>query len=417
MANIRKSKFFYGWIVVLSTSLMFLFGAGVFFYGFGTFFNPIREEFGWSSAITAGAFTLYRLEGGIAAPAIGFGVERYGPRKLMVVGILIMGAGFLMMSITNSVLFFYVTFLVTSLGFSAAVGIVGQTAVSNWFITKRSQALGLTMAGAGLAGVIAPLLQYLISQYGWRAALVIIGIMVWAILLPLAGLVRGYPEEYGLLPDGVEPDDNAPDLNQLNQQHQETSEIDIPWKPALKTRTFWLLAFTSGISNLATSGITVLVIPHLENVGVRASTAALAITFITLVSVVGRLGGGWIGDHFDKRHILAIGLLLQGLGALVLARVTATWMIAPFVLLYAPGYGATIPIRPAIAAEAFGRASFGSIQGLLQGVMTFISVPGPLLGGLIFDITDSYSLGFLVFGIATLAIAPTALLITRTHPN
>ena len=76
MANIRKSKFFYGWIVVLSTSLMFLFGAGVFFYGFGTFFNPIREEFGWSSAITAGAFTLYRLEGLIDAPSIVLGVER-----------------------------------------------------------------------------------------------------------------------------------------------------------------------------------------------------------------------------------------------------------------------------------------------------------------------------------------------------
>ncbi|MBG94084.1 MAG: hypothetical protein CL793_02270 [Chloroflexi bacterium] len=415
MAGIRKPKLFYGWIVVLSSSLMFLFGAGVFFYGFGTFFNPIREEFGWSSAITAGAFTLYRLEGGIAAPVVGFGVERYGPRRLMIIGILIMGAGFLMMSTTNSVLFFYVTFLVTSLGFSAAVGIVGQTAVSNWFIKKRSQALGLTMAGAGLAGVIAPLLQYLISQHGWRAALVIIGLMVWAILLPLAGLVRGYPEEYGLFPDGIEPTDTTSNLNPSDKESQEIIEINVPWRLALKTRTFWLLALTSGISNLATSGITVLVIPHLENVGIQPSTAALAITFITVVSVIGRLGGGWIGDHFDKRHILAIGLILQAIGTLVLARVTTTWMILPFILFYAPGYGTTIPVRPAIAAEAFGRASFGSIQGLLQGVMTFISVPGPLLGGLIFDITGSYSLGFLIFGVATLAIAPTALLIAKTN--
>ena len=332
MAGIRKPKLFYGWIVVLSSSLMFLFGAGVFFYGFGTFFNPIREEFGWSSAITAGAFTLYRLEGGIAAPVVGFGVERYGPRRLMIIGILIMGAGFLMMSTTNSVLFFYVTFLVTSLGFSAAVGIVGQTAVSNWFIKKRSQALGLTMAGAGLAVVIAPLLQYLISQHGWRAALVIIGLMVWAILLPLAGLVRGYPEEYGLFPDGIEPTDTTSNLNPSDKESQKLNEINVPWRPALKTRTFWLLALTSGISNLATSGITVLVIPHLENVGVQPSTAALAITLITVVSVIGRLGGGWIGDHFDKRHILAIGLILQAIGTLVLARVTTTWMILPFIL-------------------------------------------------------------------------------------
>ena len=271
------------------------------------------------------------------------------------------------------------------------------------------------MAGAGLAGVIAPLLQYLISQHGWRAALVIIGLMVWAILLPLAGLVRGYPEEYGLFPDGIEPTDTTSNLNPSDKESQKLNEINVPWRPALKTRTFWLLALTSGISNLATSGITVLVIPHLENVGVQPSTAALAITLITVVSVIGRLGGGWIGDHFDKRHILAIGLILQAIGTLVLARVTTTWMILPFILFYAPGYGTTIPVRPAIAAEAFGRASFGSIQGLLQGVMTFISVPGPLLGGLIFDITGSYSLGFLIFGVATLAIAPTALWIAKTN--
>jgi MFS family permease len=412
MTNIKKPKLFYGWIIVLSSSLMFLFGAGVFFYGFGTFFNPIRNEFGWSSAITAGAFTLYRLEGGIAAPAVGFGVERYGPRKLMIIGILVMGSGFLMMSATSSIPSFYATFLITSLGFSAAVGIVGQTAVSNWFIKKRGQALGLTMAGAGLAGVIAPLLQYLITQYGWRATLVIIGILVWVVLLPLAGLVRAYPEDYGLLPDGVATSDDK-SKDEITSEPHLLTEVHVPWRPAIRTRTFWLLAFTSGISNLATSGITVLVIPHLENVGIRPSVAALAITFITLVSVVGRLGGGWLGDHFDKRHILAIGLVLQALGALVLAKVDAIWKIIPFVLLYAPGYGCTIPIRPAIAAEAFGRASFGSIQGLLQGVMTLLSVPGPLLGGLIFDMTGSYSLGFLFFGAATLAVAPTALMIKK----
>lgn len=418
----QQPRLYYGWIVVLASALIFMIGAGVFFYGFGTFFNPIREHFGWAAAVTAGAFTLYRLEGGIAAPVVGFLVDRHGPRKLMLAGLLVMGIGFVLMSRVNTIWTFYLAFIVASIGFSAGVGVVGMTAVSNWFVKKRGRALGITMAGAGLAGVMAPVLHWLIDSFGWRTALVVIAVAIWALCLPLAALIRSRPEEYGLLPDGERPrpqsaQQPAPALNAAATRasaakESARGEVNVTWKDAVRTRTFWFLALASGFSNLTTSGTIVLVIPHLENVGISPGLAALAITFITVVSIIGRLGGGWFADRYDKRYIMALGLAMQAVGVLVLAFVDAAWMIIPFVLLYAPGYGATIPIRPALAGEAFGRKAFGAIQGSVQGVMTLLSVPGPLMGGLFFDATGSYSWAFLVFAAVTVVAVPCALLIT-----
>jgi MFS family permease len=415
-----QPRIYYGWIVVVASSVIFLVGSGVFFYGFGTFFNPIKNEFGWSATITAAAFTFYRLEGGVAAPIVGFLVDKLGPKRIMVAGLFVMGIGFILMSRINSIPTFYLTFILTSIGFSAGVGVVGMTAVSNWFVKKRGRALGVTMAGAGLAGIIAPLLHFMINHWGWRDTLVVVAIAVWVICIPMALLVRNRPEEYGLLPDGDAPAPSSAGRaasastasSPQNAKPAANLEAELTWGQAFRTRTFWLLAFASGFSNLTTSGATVLVIPHLENVGVNPGIAALSITFITVGSIAGRLLGGALGDKFDKRYILAVGLTMQATGVLLLSFVHAAWMIIPFILLYAPGYGAAIPIRPAIAGQAFGRKAFGSIQGSIQGVMTFLSVPGPLLGGYIYDQTGSYAWAFIIFAVFNVLAVPCALLIT-----
>ncbi len=136
-------KIFYGWWIVLASSTLTTYNAGVLFYGFTAFFSPIVNTFGWSKAATSLAFSLQRMEGGIAAPIVGYFIDRFGPRKMSIFAVIVFGIGFLMLSRIDSLLSFYIAFVVASIGHSAGFYAVGSTTVANWFILKRGKAMGL----------------------------------------------------------------------------------------------------------------------------------------------------------------------------------------------------------------------------------------------------------------------------------
>ncbi|MSQ40569.1 MAG: MFS transporter [Dehalococcoidia bacterium] len=410
----RRPPIFYGWWVVLACAVIIYYGGGVFFYGFGVFFNPIREEFGWSAATAALAFSLYRLEAGIGAPIVGFLVDRFGPRALILFGSVVVGLGFILLSRINSLPTFYAAFLFLSFGFSFSMGPVGSVAVINWFVRKRGKALGVLMVGAGLTGTLAPVLAWLIHTYQWRTTLVIVGVGTWLVCLPVAILVRHRPEKYGMLPDG----DPAPtDSAQTGQDKSNSAEIEgVHWSQALKSlRGFWFLAIAGTLSGAAISSTILLLVPHLESVGVPREQAALAITFLTLISLVGRLGLGWLADYVDKRYLLAFAFIIQAVGLVILAFVTEFWMVFPFLIFFGPGYGGGIPVRSVLLAEYFGRRYFGTIQGLQQTVMAIGGIVGPVVTAWIFDIDGSYQRAWLL--LAAVTLAATVLILFTRHPR
>ncbi|HLE02477.1 MAG TPA: MFS transporter, partial [Dehalococcoidia bacterium] len=384
--------------------MLTFFASGTFFYGFSTFFKPIVDEFGWSYTATSTAFAIYRLEGGVAAPIVGYIVDRVGPGKMMAFGSAVFGLGFLAMSRADSLLTFYATMILISAGFSAAAGTVGMAAVANWFVRKRGLALGILMTGAGIGGVLAPVLVRLISLYGWRTTLVILAFSSWFFCLPLSLLVRHRPRDYGYLPDGDTVVGEGKRNDVLAEDLELTKvntapEVSFTLGQALRTRSFWI--FTLGITFLGVpiTGVSVHLIPYLINLGFPPETAALALTAVTLTSVAGRMGFGWLGDRFDKRSALVIIGVVQSLGLLAAAFIGSYWMVALFVLFYAPAYGGGIPLRPALTAEYFGTKAFGAIQGVLMAIFTFGSMLGPILGGWMFDTRGSYRLAFLIFAI------------------
>ena len=407
LTRIHRPRIFYGWWIVLANAIVIYYGGGTFFYGFGIFFNPIREHFAWSAATTALAFSIYRLEAGIATPVVGFLLDRLGPRRLMLFGTVVVGLGFLFMSRINSLATFYAAFVVVSLGFSFSMGTVGQIAVVNWFVRKRGKALGFLMMGAGLAGTLAPGLAWLVGQYGWRTSLVVIGVGAWVIGLPLALVVRHRPEQYGMLPDGDAP---PPEATARASPRRLGPSEGVPWQQAVKTRVFWLISMGSTVSVGCVSAAIVLLVPHLEDVGIPPGQASLAITMLTLTSLVGRLGLGWLGDRVDKRYLLAFAFVLQSMGFLTLAFVKSFWMVAPFLLFFGPGYGGSVPLRPALLADHFGRRNFGTILGLSQTVIAPGAMLGPLVAARIFDVQDSYQAAWLLFSALVLLAAIPVLL-------
>lgn len=407
--------------MVCASAVMNVFAGGTYYYGFTVFFNPIRQAFGWSATATSTAFVLQRLESGILGPVAGFLVDRVGPRKLMLFGWSVVGLGFLLMSRIDSLWTFYSSFLITAIGFSFGTFVVLNAVIANWFHRKRSRAMTMVYLGFGASGALVPLLALSISQLGWRETLVFIGIASWFIGIPLSLVMRHKPEQYGYLPDG-ETTTRTGESNLHPSNAEEAPGLDslsistgFTVKAALKTRAFWLLAFVFFFQHMATSAISVHIVPYLESVRVPTATAAIAVTGMTLSSLIGRLGFGLLGDFTNKRFLVAVALALQTIGILIfsLIDVGTAWLIIPFLFIYGPGYGGPIPLRPALQADYFGTRNFGTIMGLMSSISMLGGLASPVIAGWFFDTTGSYQLAWKLFALTTL---PAILLILLAKP-
>ncbi|MBI4188248.1 MAG: MFS transporter [Chloroflexi bacterium] len=416
---LKKRKIFYGWWIVAASAALHFFSGGAFYYGFSVFFNPIRDTFGWTAAITSVAFTLRGFETGVLAPVAGILVDRLGPRKLMLSGWGIIGLGFILMSRINSLWAFYGSFLLVATGMSLSSGVVTNSAIANWFTRKRSRALAITFIGPGASGLLAPLLALSISQFGWRETLVITGIILWVVGLPLSLVIRHKPGQYGAFPDGETPtpsettgETNPPLSSPLAGTDSASPVAGFTAKEALRTRAFWLLAFVSFFQQIGTSAVTVHIVPYLESLEIPAEGAALAVTGMTLFSLIGRLGFGLLGDFRKKRDLITIAIILQFIGTLFLAYIGigGIWLILLFLLTYGTGFGAPIPLRPALQADYFGTKSYGTIMGLMSTISIVGGLASPVFAGWIFDTTGSYRLAWQILALATLPAIPLMLL-------
>ena len=199
----HRAGFFFGWWVVFASAAITFLTGGTFFYGFGALFNPISDEFGWSRASISFAFSLRSEVGGLAAPRVGFLMDRVGSRRLMVSGAALVALGFVLLSRIETLWGFYAAVIIIAIGMSATGGPVGMVAIAHWFRRRRGRALAMMTVGAGASGVMVLVLAALIAAVGWRDALVIMAIVQLAICLPLAMSIRNRPQEMGLLVDGV----------------------------------------------------------------------------------------------------------------------------------------------------------------------------------------------------------------------
>ena len=205
-----ERKLFYGWWIVAAGSFSQAYTSGAFWQGFGAFFDPIVEQFGWSRATTSAAVSIQRTESGVVAPFVGFFIDRFGPRKVMLGGIVATGLGFILLSRVDTLWQFYGAFLLLSLGMSFGTFLVVTTTVANWFVAKRTRALAFMSAGSGLGGILVPLIVWLISATDWRTGLVAVGVGFWVMGIPVAMVMRSQPEDFGSLPDGASPPQDTP---------------------------------------------------------------------------------------------------------------------------------------------------------------------------------------------------------------
>ncbi|MBW2561534.1 MAG: MFS transporter [Deltaproteobacteria bacterium] len=388
-----RLRIFYGWWIVGACFLIAFYVSSVIFFGFTVFFEPLVREFGWSYTQISFASSLRGLEMGILSPLIGFLVDRFGSRRLLLAGTITVGIGLILLSYTQSLLMFYGAMLFMAFGAGGCTSVVTMTAVARWFRRDIGKALGIMSAGFGASGLMVPLIVWLVDACGWRTALIALGLGMWIIGIPLALVIRDSPEQYGYLPDGASSDDPAI----LNDPQTMDSSMTI-WD-VLKDRTLLCLNLAETVRFMALTSVVIHIMPHLSNVGTPRSTAGVIVAAIPLVSIIGRFALGWLGDVFDKRYITSLAFCLMGIGVFALTFVHMKVGLALFLLSFPAGFGGISVLRGTILREYYDPRAFGTMLGIMMGFAAVGGIIGPTLAGWAFDTFGNYQCVWSVFSL------------------
>ena len=374
--------------------------SGINFHGFGNFIIPLSKEFGWSRTTVSAVFSLARLEAGFIGPVEGWAVDRLGPRKLMLVGIPVMGLGFIFLSQVSGLFTFMLVYILgITLGNSLGMHVPASAAVANWFNRKRGLAFGIMWSGVGLGGLLVPALGWAIDVYGWRDASVYVGIFVIIVGVPVAALMRHRSEQYGFLPDGqIIPQKTS--NGKLGKN--EDLEVDFTAREALQTSSFWFLSLSIMARSLVTGGVGLHLVPYFVGLGASPIEAAAYAGSVGVISIPGRFGLSYLGDYFNRRYMMAISLLFMTLSIVLLATADSLSSSIPGLVAYSISQGGISVIPQSIIADYFGRKAFATISGFRSSIQMLGIIVGPVVSGLVYDRTGSYEWAFLGFAAASI---------------
>lgn len=406
----KTPRIFFGWLTVIAGSIITFWSHGYYYYGLSALFMPISTELGFSRAATSVAASIGRLEGGIEAPLTGWIVDKYGPRWIVIAGIILISLGFVLMYFVDSLWSYYAVWgVVIATGVNIGTGLPFEKAISNWFVKKRGLTISIRWGIAGLCVVaVLPLVAWLITIYGWRLTCVIGGVVMLIIGLPVAWfwVKQKRPEYYGLLPDGATAREDPPGEDQLIKRGAEyaaeVEEVEFTLRQAIKTPAYWLLIIAAIGSGIFIQTIIIHSIPFLTDMGIDPVKAALIVGTISLLSIVTRFIAGVFADRIKRDHLRFLmggAYFLMAVGLITfLLQPTMTTVYVLYSFYYA-AFGVTLPLGGIIRARYFGRKAFGSIQGTSMTLMTPVGILGPIYAGWVYDTTGSYMTAFTLIAV------------------
>ena len=399
-----KHKLFYGWVVVVAFLAI---GTTIFGtrFSFGLFFKSIESEFDLTRAATSGVFSTYTVLGCAFAILGGWALDRYGPRIIILLMGLFTGFSLLLTSQTNSSWQLFITYsLLLSIG-TGAIYVVTMSTVSRWFDKKRGFALGIASSGSGLGiVVVAPFATYLISNFGWRMSYIVMGLIASLIVIPLSRLLRKDPYEIGALSDGAKSDSTEISVKEPKNKQGSIQSTGLSLPQVSRTSSFWVLGFIWLLFASCLFLILIHIVPYATDMGISAMEAAAVLGLMGGTSIAGRVLMGRVSDSIGRKTTAIICSLLQ-VGAMVwLVWSQDLWMLYLFALVYGFAYGGLTPPLTALIGDTFGLRNIGIILGVLEIGWGVGAAIGPAIGGLIFDVSNSYSVAFLIGAVAMLMV-------------
>ena len=364
---------------------------------FGAYVAVLADQRGWSKTALSGAAALQSVESAILGPALGWLLDRFGPRAMVQVGMLVFGCGFLVLSQIDSLAGFYAAAVLMAIGVSLGGYFPLTVALIQWFEHYRARALSIMSLGLALGGVMVPVVAWSMTTYGWRATAFGSGVIIMTLGLPLARMIRWRPEDHGETIDGF-PAAKAQTVGEVPTLPATRSDFTV--REALHTRAFWLLALGHGFALLVVTAVNVHAITHMkEGLGYSVTQAAFFIMILTFGQVGGVLLSATIGDRFEKRMLAACCMFGHMLGLLLLTYATHPAQVAAFAILHGVAWGLRGPLMQSIRADYFGRNAIGMILGLSAIIIALGQIAGPMVAGVLADLTGNYRTGFTVLAL------------------
>lgn len=401
---------FYGWKLLTGLSLIYFFAVGSTFYGVGVVLPPMLKELGWSRTEASTGFALLTVVYGMSGPLVAILIRRIGVRLTMVSGGLVTFCGGLITYSTETILQFYLGVgLLMGLGMAMQTVIPATLLVTNWFVRRRSLAMGIFMAAGGVGAFMAAPLSMLIEWTGeWRFIWLIMGLAAILASLIAACLVKANPSDIGQYPDGVPPvlDENG-DIQRSNQRVYQTP-VDWQFKKALRNISFWYIIIGSTVAVLGTTIINSQLVLHITDIGLSSLLAGTALGLQGFMGALGRLASGGLGDKYDPKKILSIGLLGESLGVFLLAKAGTPFLIYLSLIIFGLGFGLTVVATSTLIANFYGVRSNAGLMAIRGMVVTLFAASGPVGAAYVADTTNSYALAFYLYaalaGIVSLLI-------------
>ena len=385
------------WLVVLGC-ITHEVNTGFCYFGMSAFFPSFEREFGWSRTAISGAFSLARIESGLLGPIEGYFVDRVGPRRIMYIGIVVCFLGFIGLSLVDSLPMLYVAIVLgivlgSSLGYHMPISLL----IAKIFRERRSLAFGIFRMGPGLSGAIVPLVGAMIVWWGWRSAALASGCMLLAAGLPIAYLINRIAQ--------AEDRDRelalaARDAN-VTATHR-SLDPEFTLREVLRLNTFWFLSIAMALRHMVTEGVSVHFVILLVDRGWSTEAASTLLGLSALIGAPARVGMGWLGDILDKRKLVMGLLLALSVSVAVMGWAAGSLAFTTFMIIYSLAYGGLASLQEPIRADYFGTKSFATIQGVSRSITTAGTFVGPVLAGLFYDLTKSYSVAFTIFAMVSL---------------
>jgi MFS family permease len=397
---------FYGWWLSGVAALVMVLGTVPFFQGMPAWNVALENHFHWSRGQLALAFSLSRVEGSIMGPVAGYLIDKLGPRRMVLVGLLILGAGFLLFSQVRQLWQFYLAFVVMSMGVGLGTWLPMMTALNNWFVRRRSIAMAIAMNGFYIGGVVlVPALAWAIDpgqpdRIGWRATAAAIGLVIIVLAFPISRLVRNRPEDYGSLPDGRPATPRVAGATSPGRLSP-GQELEYTWQQALRTRAFWLITMGHACSSIVIVTVTVHLGLMLSDRGFSLPLVGWVVAVYTAVGGVFTMVGGYVGDRVPPKAALFGFSALQSAAIIVLLLAHSMPMALLFAVLLGIGVGGRTPLTTAIRGVYFGRRAFASITGVSMVPMNVLLLLAPWFAGYMFDTTGTYTIPFIVVAVVS----------------
>ena len=340
--------------------------------------------------------------------AMGPIIDRYGPRWVLAGSFTVLGSLLIMMAAISTLWHLYTLQVLARVIAMGAIGLTVTSVVPKWFVAKRGAAVAVSGIGERSGQTITPLYaQLLISNGGWRLALVVTGIVTWAVsVLPAILFLRRRPEDMGLLPDGVSPGDVVvPQSDDIGGPFPKQLETNFTVKQVLRLRSFYLLATGLTLISLPTNGLMFHLVSFLTD---RDFSAGYAVTVLAIFSAGGAIGSilfGMIIDRFNIRLTMTVNYLLMGAGYIVLLTVHSSVLGLVWGLLHGIVQGGAFMMQQVIFADYYGRHSLGTIRGITRPAQMATNALGPLVAAIAYDATSSYGLVFSLFTVVAVIAA------------